>query len=86
MNRAIAKQIMTDSTHQIPSQLQTGRDKGMQLLDQALLEAVERRLVDPDDAFTYAIDKSVLLKHVADTTMISKVDMTLTTTAPKTVT
>ncbi len=36
MTRAIAKLIMTDQTHQLPSQLQTGRDLGMQMMDQAL--------------------------------------------------
>ena len=32
---------MTDQTHQIPSQLQTGKDLGMQLMDQALLDAIQ---------------------------------------------
>ena len=40
MNRAIAKLIMTEQTHQIPAQLQTGKDVGMQLMDQALLDAI----------------------------------------------
>ena len=43
MNRAIAKLIMTDQTHQIPAQLQTGKDVGMQLMDQALLARSRRR-------------------------------------------
>ena len=43
MNKAIGKLIMTDQTHQIPSQLQMGRDYGMQLIDQALLAAHRRR-------------------------------------------
>ncbi|MCB1624069.1 MAG: PilT/PilU family type 4a pilus ATPase, partial [Pseudomonadales bacterium] len=34
MTKAIAKLIQTDQTHQIPNQIQTGRDAGMQLLDQ----------------------------------------------------
>ena len=38
MTKAIAKLIQTDQTHQIPTQLQMGRDLGMQLLDQALLD------------------------------------------------
>ncbi len=78
MTRAIAKQIMTDSTHQIPSQLQTGKDLGMQLLDQALLTAVERREVDPDDAYIYAVDKSLLQRHVADTSIVPSMDLTAT--------
>ena len=35
--RAIAKLITSDQTHQIPSQLQTGKDLGMQLMDSAFL-------------------------------------------------
>ena len=53
-NRAISKLIMNDQTHQIPAQLQTGRDVGMQLMDQSLLAAIEAKEVDPDDAFRYA--------------------------------
>ncbi len=41
VTRAIAKLIMTDQTHQIPSQLQTGKDLGMQMLDQALMANVQ---------------------------------------------
>ena len=40
MTNAIAKLVQTDQTHQIPSQLQIGRDFGMQLLDQALLASL----------------------------------------------
>src|SRR5215510_5931422 len=43
MTKAIAKLIQTEQTHQIPSQLQMGRDLGMQLLDQALLAAINAR-------------------------------------------
>ena len=41
MTKAIGKLIMTDQSHQIPNQLQTGRDFGMQMLDQSLLAAVQ---------------------------------------------
>ena len=54
MTRAIGKLIMTDQTHMLPSQLQTGRDVGMQTMDQALLAAIQAREVDPEDAFVYA--------------------------------
>ncbi|HET6629959.1 MAG TPA: PilT/PilU family type 4a pilus ATPase [Woeseiaceae bacterium] len=66
-NRAIAKLIMTDQSHQIPAQLQTGRDVGMQLMDQALLAAIEAGEVDPDDAFRYAQDKRKFKRFVTDT-------------------
>jgi twitching motility protein PilT len=74
MTKAIAKLIQTDQTHQIPSQLQMGRDLGMQLLDQALLAAIGARAVDPDDAYTYATDKRAFQKYVTDTSM-PKVDL-----------
>ncbi len=75
MTRAIAKLIQTDQTHQIPSQLQTGRDLGMQVLDQALLAAIAAREVDPDDAYTYAQDKRPFQRHVTDTSMLPRVEV-----------
>jgi twitching motility protein PilT len=75
MTRAIANLIQTEQAHQIPSQLQTGGDLGMQLMDQALLAAVNRKEVDPDDAFRYASDKSLFAKFVTDTTVLKKVDV-----------
>ena len=54
MTKAIAKLIQTDQSHQILTQLQMGRDVGMQVLDQALLSAIQAREIDPDDAYTYA--------------------------------
>jgi twitching motility protein PilT len=78
MTKAIAKLIQTDQTHQVPSQLQTGRDLGMQLLDQSLLAAVERKEIDPDDAYAYAHDKRVFQKYVTDTSVLPKLDTTQT--------
>jgi twitching motility protein PilT len=75
MTKAIAKLIQTEQTHQIPTQLQMGRDLGMQLLDQALLGAIAARSVDPDDAYTYALEKRAFQKYVTDTSMLSKVDL-----------
>jgi len=76
MTKAIAKLIQTDQTHQIPSQLQTGRDLGMQLLDQALLAAITARSIDPDDAYAYATDKRPFQKFVTDTSMLPKSELT----------
>ncbi|MFO7286142.1 MAG: PilT/PilU family type 4a pilus ATPase [Gammaproteobacteria bacterium] len=70
MNRAIAKLIMTEQTHQIPAQLQTGRDVGMQLMDQALLDAIARKEIDPDDAYRYATDRKKFERFVTDTTVL----------------
>ncbi len=73
-NRAISKLIMTDQSHQIPAQLQTGRHVGMQLMDQALLEAVEANEVDPDDAIRYALDKKKFQRFVTDTSILPTID------------
>jgi twitching motility protein PilT len=70
MNRAIAKLIMTDQTHQIPAQLQTGKSVGMQLMDQALIDAINQKLVDPDDAYVYANDRKKFERFVTDTTVL----------------
>ena len=75
MTKAIAKLIMTDQSHLVGSQLQTGRDLGMQMLDQALLAAVTAKQIDPDDAFAYASDKRVLQKFVTDTSMLPKLSV-----------
>ncbi|HTX23554.1 MAG TPA: PilT/PilU family type 4a pilus ATPase [Steroidobacteraceae bacterium] len=75
MTRAIAKLIQGDQTHQIPNQLQTGRDLGMQILDQALLAAIAAREIDPDDAYAYAHDKRLFQKYVTDTSMLPKVEL-----------
>jgi twitching motility protein PilT len=74
MNRAIAKLIQTDQTHQIPAQIQTGKDQGMQLMDQALLAAVHAKEVDPDDAYAIATDKKSLSRFVVDRSLLPRFD------------
>jgi twitching motility protein PilT len=82
MTKAIAKLIQIEQTHQIPSQLQMGRDHGMQLLDQALLAAISARTIDPDDAYNYASDKRAFQKYVTDTSMLPKLDATAPVAPP----
>jgi twitching motility protein PilT len=74
MTKAIAKLIQTEQTHQIATQLQMGRDLGMQLLDQALLAAINARTIDPDDAYAYAMEKRAFQKFVTDTSVLPKLD------------
>jgi len=69
-NRAISKLIMTDQTHQIPAQLQTGRNVGMQLMDQALLDSLSRKEVDPDDAIRFAADKRKFHRYATDSSIL----------------
>jgi twitching motility protein PilT len=80
MTKAIAKLITSDQTHQIPSQLQMGREFGMNLMDQSLLTALQAREIDPDDAYVYASDRRLFQKFVTDTTMLPKLEATGSTT------
>ena len=75
VTRAIAKLMMTDQTHQIPTQLQTGKDLGMQMMDMALLAAIQAKEIDPDDAYAYATDKRVFSRFVTDTGILPKFDL-----------
>lgn len=74
-NRAIAKLITTDQTHQIPSQLQTGKDLGMQIMDQALLDAINSKTVDPDDAIRFASEKKKFQRFVTNTDFVPILDI-----------
>lgn len=73
--KAISNLLMTDQTHQIPAQLQTGGDRGMIMLDQALLTAIDAKQIDPDDAFRFCVDKSKFQRFVTDTDMLPKLDL-----------
>ncbi len=71
MNNAISNLIISDKTFQIPNQIQTGSNIGMQLKDQALLDAVQAKEVDPDHAYLYANDKKIFQKYVTDPSLIT---------------
>ena len=75
MNRAIGKLIQTDQSHQITAQLQTGKDAGMQTLDQALLAGIQAKELDPDDAYIYAAERRQFQRFVTDTSMLPKNDL-----------
>jgi twitching motility protein PilT len=76
MTKAIAKLIQTDQTHQIPSQLQTGKEFGMQMLDQALLAARAGQGDRSGRRLSSTRPTSALFqKFVTDTSMLPKLDM-----------
>ncbi|SEP90660.1 twitching motility protein PilT [Ectothiorhodospira magna] len=75
VTRAIAKMITSDKVFQIPSQMQTSRTLGMQSMDQALQEAIERNEIDPDDAYQCAVDKKKLQRFVTDSSLLPKIDL-----------
>ncbi|MBV9726328.1 MAG: PilT/PilU family type 4a pilus ATPase [Gammaproteobacteria bacterium] len=76
MTKAIAKLIQSDQSHQIPTQMQMGRDLGMALMDQSLLAAIAAREIDPDHAYGFAMEKRAFQKYVTDTSVLPKVDIT----------
>ncbi len=66
VTKAVAKLIMTDQSHQIPSQMLMSKEHGMQLLDQVLLQGVVGKLYDANDAYGYALDKRPFERYVSD--------------------
>lgn len=74
MTKAIAKLLMEEKTHMIPSQIQTGKDLGMKLMDQALLDAINEKTIDPDDAYLYATEKIKFRRYVTDASLIPELN------------
>jgi twitching motility protein PilT len=67
VNSAIANLIREAKTFQIPSMMQVGRAQGMVALNDALMELVSKKLVEPQEAYLKAVDKAAfegLLKRV----------------------
>jgi twitching motility protein PilT len=75
MTPAIANLVASAKVFQIPSMMQTGRDLGMQLMDQALLEAVQKKEIDPDDAYRCATDKRLFQRFVTDPNLLPRVNI-----------
>ncbi len=57
---AIANLIREAKTFQIPSIMQTSKKLGMVTLNDALLELVEKKMIEPDEAYVKAVEKSGL--------------------------
>jgi twitching motility protein PilT len=57
---AIANLIREAKTFQIPSIMQTSKKLGMVTLNDALLELVEKKLIEPDEAYVKSVEKSGL--------------------------
>src|SRR5438067_5005394 len=63
---AVANLIREAKTFQIPSMMQVGKAVGMVMLNDALFDLVQKRLVAPEEAYSKAVDKAgfeVLLKR-----------------------
>ncbi len=56
-NAAVRNLIREAKTFQIPSMIQTGRKYGMQLLDDGIMELVNKGMISPEDAYLKCNDK-----------------------------
>jgi len=74
---AIANLIMSSKVFQIPSVIQTGKAHGMQLMDQALLEALNKKEIDANDAYVHATDKQQFQRFVTDPDLLPQVNLAI---------
>ncbi len=56
---AVRNLIREAKTHQVPSMIQTGKQYGMQLLDDAIMQLYQKNWISPDDAYGKANNKSL---------------------------
>ena len=61
---AVRNLIREGKTFQIPSVMQTGKKYGMQTLDDAIMEYLEKGMISPEDAYTNAIEKPKFVKFL----------------------
>ena len=75
MTPAISNMLLTGKSIQIPAAMQTGREHGMQIMDHALIEAVQSKEIDPDTAYLHAQDKRLLQRFVTDPKLLPQVSL-----------
>jgi twitching motility protein PilT len=63
-NTAIANLIREGKTFQIPSMMQAGKKIGMITMNESLLNLVEKKLVEPQEAWMKAVDKANLVAQL----------------------
>ena len=54
---AVRNLIREAKTHQLPSMIQTGKKYGMMLLDDAIMDLLNKGMISADDAYMKANDK-----------------------------
>ena len=57
-NSAVRNLIRESKTYQLPSMMQTGKKYGMQLLDDAIMDLMNKGWISQDDAYSKANDKT----------------------------
>jgi twitching motility protein PilT len=58
VTQGVSNLIREGKTFQIPSMMQVGKNVGMVTLNDALIELVTKKLVEPDEAMSKAVDKA----------------------------
>ena len=61
---AVRNLIREGKTYQIPSIMQTGKKFGMQTLDDALNDLVEKKRISGEDAYINSTEKARFLKYL----------------------
>jgi twitching motility protein PilT len=56
-NPAIQNLIRENKTFQIPSIIQVGKKYGMQTLDDAIMEVLQKKWISPEEAYDKCLDK-----------------------------
>jgi twitching motility protein PilT len=59
VNSAVRSHVREGKTLHIPNDIQVGKKFGMRTLDEAIMEHLEKRRIDPNDAYNRSIDKSM---------------------------
>jgi twitching motility protein PilT len=57
-NHAVSNLIREGKTYQIPSQMETKKAEGNRMLNDSLLELVQKKIVDPQEAYIKSVDKA----------------------------
>lgn len=57
-NPAVRNLIREGKTHQIPSMIQTGKKYGMTLLDDSIMELLQKGIISPDEAYAKSNEKA----------------------------
>ncbi len=61
---AVRNLIREGKTYQILSSMQTGKKYGMQTLDDAIMALLDKKMINPDDAYSNAVEKAKFLKYL----------------------
>ncbi len=61
---AVRNLIREAKTYQIPSVMQTGKKYGMQTIDDAIMELLQKKKISAEDAYTNCVEKAKFVKYL----------------------